>query len=467
MAEFFGKKIVILGLARQGSALARFAVNSGADVTISDLRTEEQLKASIEELNGLGIKYVLGDHPMSLLKGTEILAISGGVSTDMPLVQAARSQGILISNDSQEFIQRCPAPCIGITGSAGKTTTTALTGAMGTASGRKTWIGGNIGRPLIADLDNIQPNDLVVQELSSFQLEIWQHSPPVAAILNITPNHLDRHKTMALYSDAKANILRNQSSENIAILAADDPGAAALAPLARGRLRFFSIEHPVNDGAFIADGIIWLKRSSGSEISVCPVTDIQLRGRHNQLNVCAAVTIADSVNISTGAIGEAIRNFHGVEHRLELVATINGVQFINDSIATAPERSLAAIDSFEEPLILLAGGQDKDMVWEQWAQRIQERIKIIILFGKLAPILAEKIKAAQTAGSKSVEMFLSQNLAEALEIAVDLASPGDVVLLSPGGTSYDAYKDFAERGEEFRFLIGQKVHAEDPQIRRP
>ena len=463
MAEFFGKKLVILGMARQGLALARFAASSGAKVTISDLRTEEQLRSSIEELDGLGIKYVLGEHPMNLLTDTDILAISGGVPADMPLVQAARSQGIIISNDSQEFIQRSPAPCVGITGSAGKTTTTALTGAMGKASGRKTWIGGNIGRPLIADLDKIQPNDLVIQELSSFQLEIWQQSPPVAAVLNITPNHLDRHKTMALYSDAKANILRYQSHEDIAILAADDPGAAALAPLARGRLRFFSTEHTVDDGAFITDGTIWLQGSTGTKTSVCPVSDVQLRGRHNLLNVCAAVTLADSVNIPISAMGEAIRHFQGVEHRLELVATINGVKYINDSIATAPERALAAIDSFDEPLILLAGGQDKAMVWDKWAQQIHKRIKTIILFGKLAPMLAEKLTETQPAGNEYVELYRAQDLVEAVDIAIDIASPGDVVLLAPGGTSYDAYKDFAERGEEFRFLISQRAHVEVAQ----
>jgi len=456
MAELTGKKLVILGLARQGIALARFAAKSGAQVTVSDLRTEEQLRSSINELNGLGIKYVLGEHPMSLLRGTDILAISGGVPADIPLVQAARSQGIMISNDSQEFVQRSPAACIGITGSAGKTTTTALTGAMGKAAGRETWIGGNIGRPLIAELGNIKPNHLVVQELSSFQLEIWQHSPPVAAVLNVTPNHLDRHKTMATYSNAKANILRFQTKKNIAILSADDEGAMALAPLVRGRLRLFSIERPVNDGAFILNGHIWLRGISGTETLVCPIEVIKLRGRHNLLNVCAAVTLADSVDIPVSGMVEAIRNFLGVDHRLELVATINGVQYINDSIATTPERALAAINSFDEPLILLAGGKDKDMIWDNWACRVRERIAFVILFGDLAPALADHLEQIQTSGSKNVKLLQAKDLAEAVAIAGTVATPGDVVLLSPGGTSYDAYIDFAERGEHFRSLVGNR-----------
>lgn len=457
MAELAGKKVVILGMARQGKAFARFAAESGARVTMSDLRSEEQLHMSIQELDDLGITYVLGEHPMSLLRDTDILAISGGVPADAPLVLAARSQGIVISNDSQEFITRSPATSIGITGSAGKTTTTALTGAMGKASGRITWIGGNIGRPLIAELSNIKPNHLVVQELSSFQLEIWQHSPPVAAVLNVTPNHLDRHKTMAMYSNAKANILRFQDEHGIAVLCADDAGSMALAPLVRGRLRLFSIERPISDGAFVRDGCIWLRGISGEERLVCSLETIKLRGRHNLLNVCAAITLADSVAIPATAMEEAIANFQGVAHRLELVATIDGVQFINDSIATAPERALAAIDSFDESLILLAGGKDKDMVWDTWAQRVNERIAWVILFGDLAPLLAEKLGQYRTTSGKNAKLLRAKDLSEATELAVSVASAGDVILLAPGGTSFDAYGDFAERGEHFRNLVDQKV----------
>ncbi len=394
---------------------------------------------------------------MSLLRDTDILTISGGVPADLPLVQAARAQGIIISNDSQEFIERAPAVCIGVTGSAGKTTTTALTGAMGKAANRETWIGGNIGRPLIAELDKIKPDHLVVQELSSFQLEIWQHSPPVAAILNVTPNHLDRHKTMAIYSDAKANILRFQRENDIAVLSADDDGAMALAPLVRGQLRLFSIEHPVSDGAFVQEGQVWLRDRSGKEMLVCPLEAVKLRGRHNLLNVCAAVTLADSVGIPVNAMVEAISNFHGIDHRLELVATINDVQYINDSIATAPERAIAAIVSFDEPLILLAGGKDKNMVWDDWASLVHERIAHVVLFGDLAKLLAEKLEHAQKAGRKTVGILRADDLAEAVDLAEKVANPGDVVLLSPGGTSYDSYADFAERGEHFRTLVGKRV----------
>ena len=385
---------------------------------------------------------------MSLLEKTDVLAISGGVPLDAPLVQAAQARGIRLTNDSQEFMNRAPTAVIGITGSAGKTTTTALTGVMGQVAGRRTWVGGNIGRPLIADLHKMQPDDMVVQELSSFQLEIWTQSPHVAAILNITPNHLDRHKTMAAYAEAKANILRYQSPEDIAVLAADDAGAISLADVVRGRLRTFSLGGVVKDGAFVRDGRIWLQ--NGHETAVCPLTDIQLRGQHNVLNVLAAVTLADSVGIPTEVMRQAIRTFHGVEHRLELVREIRGVRYINDSIATAPERALAALSAFDEPLVLLAGGRDKDMQWQEWANRVTQRVKHVVLFGDLAETLEKRLAEA---GCK--QMTRVDELETAVTAAAHMATAGDIVLLSPGGTSFDAFNDFAERGERFRDWVNQ------------
>ena len=448
MDELSGKHVLILGLARQGKALARFAAEAGAHVTISDLRPPEKLTAVLADLCDLDIAYVLGEHPMSLLDQTDVLAISGGVPLDAPLVQAAQARGIRLTNDSQEFMNRAPTAVIGITGSAGKTTTTALTGVMGQVAGRRTWVGGNIGRPLIADLHKMQPNDMVVQELSSFQLEIWTQSPHVAAILNITPNHLDRHKTMAAYAEAKANILRYQSPEDIAVLAADDAGAISLADVVRGRLRTFSLGGVVKDGAFVRDGRIWLQ--NGHETAVCPLTDIQLRGQHNVLNVLAAVTLADSVGIPTEAMRQAIRTFHGVEHRLELVREIRGVRYINDSIATAPERALAALSAFDEPLVLLAGGRDKDMQWQEWANRVTQRVKHVVLFGDLAETLEKRLAEA---GCK--QMTRVDELETAVTAAAHMATAGDIVLLSPGGTSFDAFNDFAERGERFRDWVNQ------------
>lgn len=450
MDELAGKRVVILGLARQGKALARFAAAAGADVIVSDLRPAEKLSAEMEELDDLSIEYLLGEHPMSLLDQSDLLAISGGVPADAPLVQEARQRAIPVTNDSLEFMKRAPRAVVGITGSAGKTTTTALTGVMGQMAGRRTWVGGNIGRPLIADLDKMEADDLVVQELSSFQLELWTQSPPYAAVLNITPNHLDRHKSMAAYQQAKANILRFQSERGVAVLSADDPGAMALKDEVRGRLRLFSLRWQVNDGAFVHQEQIWL-RDGQRERVVCPLEEIQLRGWHNVLNVLAAITLADSVGLPIEAMRRAIQSFRGVEHRLELAATINGAQYINDSIATAPERAIAALDAFSEPIILLAGGRDKDLDWREWRRYVSRRAKSVILFGELGDLLAGHL-ASQGGDLPVIQV---DDMAEAVEAAYKLAQPGDIVLLSPGGTSFDAYRDFAERGEIFRQLVNE------------
>jgi UDP-N-acetylmuramoylalanine--D-glutamate ligase len=446
MDDFTGKRLLILGLARQGTALARFAAGVGAVVTVSDLRPPEKLTDVQADLSDLDINYVLGEHPMSLLDKTDVLAISGGVPADAPFVAAARAKGIIITNDSQEFIKRTPTAVIGITGSAGKTTTTALTGVISQVSGRRNWVGGNIGRPLIADLHKMEADDVVVQELSSFQLEIWDRSPQVAAVLNITPNHLDRHRTMKAYIHAKANILRHQSMMDTAVLCADDPGSLALQPLVNGRTRLFSLEKDIQDGAVIYNQQIWLR--NGHETAVCHVEDVKLRGRHNLLNVLAAVTLADSVGIPTEAMATAIRTFKGVEHRLELVRTVNGVQWINDSIATAPERALAAVHAFNKPLILLAGGRDKDMQWDVWAKQVSQRCKHIVLFGDLAALLETKLEA-----HNGVNLTRVNTMEEAVAVGAKTAVSGDIVLLSPGGTGFDAFVDFAQRGELFKELV--------------
>jgi UDP-N-acetylmuramoylalanine--D-glutamate ligase len=443
-----GKRLVILGLARQGRALARFAARVGAEVVISDLRSPQELVDDVAALRELDIEFVLGAHPVSLLDGADLLAPSGGVPLTAPIVQAAINRGISLTNDSLEFARRSPAPLTGITGSAGKTTTTALVGAIGRASGRATWVGGNIGNPLIENLDAIEAGDYVVQELSSFQLELWDRSPAIAAVLNITPNHLDRHGTMDAYRAAKANILRYQEVADIAVLCADDPGAMSLAPLITGRLRTFSVRQPVQDGAYLANEQVWLV-SGGEPQPLFPVSAISLRGAHNVLNVLAAVTVADSAGISPAAIHEGIAGFQPVPHRLEPVAIHDGVQYVNDSIATAPERALAAVAAFDEPLILLAGGRDKEMFWDDWAVRVSNRVRHIVLFGELAPRL-EALLAAQAVPPLVTRV---QTLADAVRAARRVARPGDVVLLAPGGTSYDAYRDFEERGEEFRDLV--------------
>ncbi len=454
------RSVVILGLARQGAALARFFAAQGADVIISDIRDVDKLKAEMATLaeEGLPIRYVLGEHPPELLENCDLLCLSGGVPLDLPIVAAARARGIPLSNDAQEFVARCPAPIVGITGSAGKTTTTTLVGKMLEAEGFTAWVGGNIGNPLLNELPNIDPDDRVVMELSSFQLDLMSVSPEVAGVLNITPNHLDRHKTMAAYIAAKRNIVALQGPEDVAVLGYDEPNARALADATPAAVRYFSGSDVAAADVFLRDDALMLRRA-GDLIEVCTRDVIQLRGFHNVLNVLAAIALADAAGAAVGAMREAIGAFTGVPHRLEVVRRWRDALWVNDSIATAPERVIAALDSFDEPIILLAGGRDKDLEWEEMARRVVERVRILITFGEVGPLIREHVlRAWVQAQQEGAPVTLMESvpvgpLSAAVQVASARARPGEVVLLSPGGTSFDAFKDFAARGAHFRALV--------------
>jgi UDP-N-acetylmuramoylalanine--D-glutamate ligase len=392
-----------------------------------------------------------------MLDGADVVCPSGGVPLTIPLVVEAQKRGIPLSNDSQMFLEAAPCKVIGITGSAGKTTTTTLVGRMAQAatekgSYRKAFVGGNIGSPLIAELGGMAENDLAIMELSSFQLEIMTCSPQIAVVLNITPNHLDRHKTMEAYANAKLNILKFQTSEDTAVLGMDEPNTWAARHLAMGRSLAFG-RAPLPDGelgSYVKDDAVWLRTEEG-EVEVVPTSEIQLRGEHNLLNVLAAVAIAGAADLPLEAMQAGIRGFSGVEHRLEFVRNWGGAAWYNDSIATAPERAIAAINSFEEPLVLLAGGRDKDLPWGDFAQLAAGRVDHIIAFGEAAQV----VEKAMNGSPGSYTLTVCKNLAQAVETAADLVSEGDVVLLSPGGTSFDEFKDFAERGKKFKEMVNQ------------
>lgn len=455
MRQFEGSCIVILGLARQGIALARFLAGRGARVTASDIKPADALSEALHALEGLSIRYVLGGHPSSLLDACDLLCLSGGVPTDLPIVLEAHQRGIPIANEAQIFMEQCPATVVGITGSAGKTTTTALTGKMLKASGLNTWVGGNIGNPLIADVDKMQPGDVAVMELSSFQLEVMTASPQVAAVLNITPNHLDRHPTMQAYIAAKKRILDFQRPHDVAVLGYDDAEARRLIPTVRGQLRLFSLDSEVihntpYPAAGVRDGKIILRLED--EIEVCATADLKLRGRHNVLNVLAACLLASSVaGASVEAMRQAAVSFSGMAHRLQLVAEINGVRYYDDSIATTPERLMAALESFDEPIVLLCGGRDKHLPWAKAAQLIVHKVAHLILFGEMMDLVQDAVRHSPFA----IPIHRAGTLENAVRIAAQVARPGDVVLLSPGGTSFDAFRDFAERGDRFAEEVGR------------
>lgn len=458
-----GKRIVVFGFGRQGQALARWLPTIGAEVVVTDQRSARDL--GIRRRQFPEARFYLGGHPDDVLIGARLVCVSGGVPLDLPILELARKRNIPFTNDAQLFLERCPAPVIGITGSAGKTTTTTLVARILEAAGYHVWLGGNIGRPLIEELPKVKSQDLVVMELSSFQLELMTTSPQVAAVLNLTPNHLDRHGTLERYAAAKANILRRQGATDVAVLGWDDPGSRAMEQMAAGEISAFSRYDMVPDGAFLLGNRLVVAGSASYDMNphvVCQRDEIPLRGDHNLANVLAACAITGSMGLAIKRPGvepetmsRAIRDFKAVEHRLETVRIVAGATYVNDSIATAPERLVAALRSYDEPLILLIGGADKDLRWEGALQLAAHMARHIIVFGeegekqvsskvmKLLPLLrveAERISRAST-------------LEAAVTRASEVARAGDVVLFSPGGTSYDAYVDFAERGEHFRQLV--------------
>lgn len=461
--ELNGKRILILGFGRQGMALANWLPTLGAQVVVNDKKTAAEL--GINPTAYPGVRFRLGKHSASLLRNADLVCISGGIPMDLPIVQEAIKRDIPLTNDAQLFLERCPAPVIGITGSAGKTTTTSLVADMVRLAGYKTWVGGNIGEVLLDDLREISKDDVVVMELSSFQLELMQSSPQVAAILNITPNHLDRHKTMEAYVSAKANILRHQRPDDIAVLNADDPVLNALEAAVVGELVTFSDRTMVANGAFGVGNRMVLAGAASFDYSphvLCQREEIPLRGDHNVRNVLAAAAIAGSLGLAADRPGippetirEAILNFQAVSHRLEIVREVNGVTYINDSIATAPERLVAALRSFQEPLVLLLGGADKDLPWDEALHLALQKSRHIVLFGKDGEkqVTRKAMRILNLMGATSRFVSQVETLYEAVEKAASLAQAGDVVLLSPGGTSYDAYPDFAARGEHFRQLV--------------
>ncbi len=330
--EWNDRKVVVVGLARQGKALTRYLANQGAQVVVSDLKKAHALEGILEEMTDFSVSYVLGEHPLSLLDDAEVLFLSGGVPADISLALEARNKGIEISNDSQLFLDICPAPIVGITGSAGKSTTTELVGRIARFALKRTsaraWVGGNIGRPLLEDIDQIGKGDWAIIELSSFQLEIMHSSPHIAAVLNVTPNHLDRHKTMEAYQDAKSRILAFQKSEDIAILNREDPGAWSLRSQVKGRTLTFGVnEAGVEEGTFVKSDQLWLK-DSGQDFLICPLNAISLPGQHNLQNVLAACAITAGAGFSTEAMQDGIRGFAGIKHRLEFVRRVGGGRLV-------------------------------------------------------------------------------------------------------------------------------------------
>ena len=441
-----GRRATLLGLARTHLALARFLARHGAEVTVTDTKRADQLGAQMQQLAELPIRYTLGEHDFRDFTDADVVFVTPGVPRSHPMVEAAVRADVPISSEIELLFELCPLPIAAITGSAGKTTTTTLAGEMLRAAGFPTFVGGNIGTPLIDTLESMPEDARIVLELSSFQLEPMVRSPQVGAILNVTPNHLDRHPSFEAYRDAKANLIAHQRRDDVAVLGLDDPVASQLGDRGPGRKMFFSIESPVVEGACLVASRDLVVALGDLEGTIGRRDELLLRGDHNVLNMLAAACVAGLRGAPLDAMRGVATTFSGVEHRIEPVRTLDGAAWYNDSKATSPAETIAALRSFSEPIVLIAGGRSKKAPLDEMAGEIVQRVRAMVTFGEMADEIAEAV-----AGKVPTER--AATLAEAVGAARRLQQPGDVVLLSPSGTSFDAFSDYEHRGRVFKELV--------------
>jgi len=439
-----GKRALVYSLGIEGRDLARWLLRNGAAVTISDTRDDDQLAAAGATAPA-GIAALVTGQDLLDPEGFDLVAVSQSVLRHSTALARARTLGITVTSQMRLFLQLCPGRVIGITGSSGKSTTTALVGAMAAEAGIGAIVGGNIGEALLGRLDEISPATTVILEISHTQLQYTERSPAIAAVTNITPNHLDQFRWDE-YVGLKRNILAFQASDEVAVLNADDHTSRALSTSVRGHLRWTSLVGEVaGDGAWLEDGGI-VARNGRRRHEILRAGRILLRGRHNLANVVMACAIGEAAGIPPEAMATAVASFRGVPHRLEVVGRAGGVTWVNDSIATAPERTIAGLRAFTEPVVLLLGGREKNLPLEALQDLARTRCRATVCFGEAGPHFCDAMRAA------GLECRLVPALAEAVCEAATLAQPGDVVLLSPAATSFDAYPSFEVRGQAFRDL---------------
>ena len=451
--HFKNKKITVMGLGLFGGGVgvARFLAMQGAHVTVTDVRTAKELSPSIKQLEDLRICYKLGGHYDEDFINTDMVIVNPAVPKDSRFIHLARNNHVPMDSEINIFFQLCPAPIIGITGSNGKSTTTTLTGKILQQTQRKTWVGGNIGKSLLSDLEEIQPSDIVVLELSSFQLEELlktQKSPDISVVTNISPNHLDRYPAMNAYIQAKKGIIAHQKPADYAILNYDDPELRNWAEGCKGNVLWYSTKTTLSDGAFI-DGDSLVLSVKGKTIKIPCVSGIRIPGIHNLQNILAASCAAYLAGTNERYIENTVTTFPGLEHRLEFVRQVRGVQYYNDSKATTPESAMAAVTAFRAPVILIAGGYDKGSDFEEFAGACARYARAVILIGKTAKKIQELI--IQKKGNSEIPAIFTLNtFREAFQQATAVAKSGEVILLSPACASYDMFLNYEERGRQFK-----------------
>jgi len=444
--ELNNKRVLVVGLGRSGVASALFLKSQGARVTVSDSKTEDQLRNEIPVLLDHGIAVETGRHGERTFQNQDLIVVSPGVPVDaQPLVQA-RALGEQVIGEIELASEFLAGPIVAITGSNGKTTTTTLVGEILAKSGLKTLVGGNIGTPAITLAAEATPETNIVLEVSSFQLEtIRSFRPKIAVVLNVTPDHLDRHRTFQAYVDAKARVFENQQPEDFAILNADDPTCVDLAHRTRAQVFWFSRKREAEQGAFVRKGEILIRRG-GSEHIIMPVAEVPLKGAHNVENVLAAICAGNLMGCEAASIRKTVHDFKAVEHRLEYVATVRGADYYNDSKATNVDATIKALESFPGNIHLILGGKDKGSDYTVLNDLLRHRVKCVYTIGAAAEKIESQIRgAAKVVSSGTIETAIRQ--------ASAAAQPGDIVLLAPACASFDQFQNYEHRGRVFKELV--------------
>ena len=449
--QFREKRVLIVGMARSGVQAALLLARAGALPILNDIKARAAFGNALDALNSLPhVEWRLGEDPVPLLENADVLVISPGVPIDSPVVLEAQRRGLYVIGELELAAQFAQGTLIGVTGTNGKTTTVTLLDTMFRAAGRTSWLSGNIGTPFSLTAQSSKPGDILVTEVSSFQLEsIDTFHPRAAAVLNITEDHLIRHYTMDCYIAMKRRIFENQQSGDLAVLNFDDPICRAMADGLKARVAWFSRMTEVEQGAFVRDGRLTV-RLGGQEWTLCPTDAIGIPGAHNLENAMAASVIALDLGVPAGTVVQTLQTFRGVEHRIEFVRELDGVRYINDSKGTNPDSTVKAIDTMRQPTVLLLGGYDKHISFMPLARHIAESPQIaeLIILGATKDQLRRELAEAGTVVPHEADTFEA-----AVEMARRLAKPGWNVLLSPACASFDMFTCFEERGERFKAIV--------------
>jgi UDP-N-acetylmuramoylalanine--D-glutamate ligase len=445
------KRFLVVGTALSGYATAKFLLFKKAFVILTDIKSREEVDKNIIELyNKSNFKGIFGKQPpLSILEEIDYIIVSPGVPSDIPIIRKAKEKKIEVLSEIELAYRLSKTQIIAITGTNGKTTTTSLVGEIFRKNKNETYVVGNIGMPMISQIDNSTKNGYFIAEISSFQLEgIKYFKPSISAILNITPDHLNRHKTMDNYIAEKSKIFSNQNKEDITILNADDPITLSLEKQVTSKVIFFSRILVLDKGVFVEGNDIIIKDNHKEKIKVCSVSDIKMLGDHNLENALAATAICYYAGISIEVIKKVLKSFNGVSHRIEVVDTIEDIEFINDSKGTNPEASIKAIQAMKKPIILIAGGMDKGSDFTEFINSFNGKVKYLILLGETADIIEH---AAIKQGFSKIEKVNS--IENAVLNSFKIADKGDVVLLSPACASWDMFNSFEERGNLFKATV--------------